>query len=394
MLERLERKYRGCSQELRLKALQAFREKPDCTTHDVAVLLGCSDRTVRRWWALYQKDGIDGLLELADEQRDKSNERAGAFVDRIRNGEFDSLEDVRQWLLERDGTLYSRSEAEYLLKMEAGIQPGSLAPKNGRSGTNRPASVPQLLVPAPLLQFLNNLPLTNDTNEWINGFRSALRLILPDVDHIVINIRQTCNLKEPESESQVAKAGITQHTARARGIQNRVVVSVNADRQRHSERLLEEMRMQRRPLENYQPPNSFDYYYEGHTYLGTLFLFRENGRRATSEETIATVDALEPFLIYAIANHIKWYQETRSYEQVFQEGLERLMKEGELSAQEQKVAIFHMLGYSYEEMADLLCISVKTVKKHVNTIHHKTGTRRQRELFARYLSPRIYFATE
>jgi DNA-binding CsgD family transcriptional regulator len=49
------------------------------------------------------------------------------------------------------------------------------------------------------------------------------------------------------------------------------------------------------------------------------------------------------------------------------------------------------MGYSYDEMARLLAISTKTVKKHVNTIHRKTGTRRQRELFARYLSPRIDF---
>jgi DNA-binding CsgD family transcriptional regulator len=92
-----------------------------------------------------------------------------------------------------------------------------------------------------------------------------------------------------------------------------------------------------------------------------------------------------------MANHVMWYLRNKPSEQIFQEGLQRMIHEAELSAQEQRIVIYHLLGYSYDEMADLLTISIKTVKKHISTIHYKTGTHRQRELFARYFSPRIAF---
>jgi DNA-binding CsgD family transcriptional regulator len=160
---------------------------------------------------------------------------------------------------------------------------------------------------------------------------------------------------------------------------------------RPSDEVLRELRLQGRPLDKYHPAHSFDYYYAGQAYLGTILLFRERGRAPISRATLDTIDAMEPFFIMAMSNHVIWYLKMLPAERMFYEGMERLTTKAGLTIQEQRVAIYHLLGYSYDEMATLLAISAKTIKKHINTIHRKTGTRRHRELFARYLSPRIDF---
>ena len=396
-LQELEQHYRGEPQEIRLKVLRLLKENPVYTTEQIGELLGCSERTVRRWWSSYLRDGLGSLLEVrAGEKEEVTNadsKKWEILEKKIRQKEIADLKDARSWLTERSGIWYTRSEVQYLLygKLKK-TPPWPMPPHSCKNGVTFDGSVfagSQLHIPAKILYFLNELPLTDNTNQWSNCFRSALLSLFQDIDHIAININQACDLKSPVDYTPTIV--LRQHVSSIDAPERGVVVGMPADEGRPSERMMEEFRLQGRPLENYHPPHSFNYYYAGYAYLGTIFLFRESHKSGISGQTLETLDALEPFLIYVIANHVIWYQQNRPAEQLFQDGLTRLNREAGLSIQEQRVVIYHLLGYSYEEMANLLAISTKTVKKHISTIHQKTGTHRQRELFAQYFSPRIGF---
>lgn len=395
-LEELERRYLGEPQEARIKALRLLKEDPSRTTTEVGAIMSCSERTVRRWWSTYQNDGLNALLEVnAGEEQTPTNldvkalELLGRMVER---GELTEIEEIRTWLLKEYGMRFSRSEMRYITKMRLGLElrtDGLFDAERGTGSQGPSAQMPQGIGMLEMVQFLNMLPLTEDTNEWSACFRSALLVLFKDVSHIAVNINQTCNLTNPQSYQPTMV--LRQHNSALSRMARGVVLTTQEDEGRPSERVLEEFRLQGRPLDRYHPPITFDYYYEGFAYLGSIFLFQERSKGPISDRTIATIDALEPFLVHSMANHVMWYLRNKPSEQIFQEGLQRMIHEAELSAQEQRIVIYHLLGYSYDEMADLLTISTKTVKKHISTIHHKTGTHRQRELFARYFSPRIAF---
>lgn len=398
-LAELERRYRGKPQELRLRVLKLFKEDPSRTAEEVSSMIGYSERSVRRWWGKYMKEGLDALLEtgIGEEPVRKGLDPNDLELlkEMLQRKNFRDLEEVRSWFRREYDMRYSRSEVQYIIRGRLGIIPHWEKHAICRQGISFP--IPLFTNPHPFLQhqlinFLNDLPLTEDTNEWNRCFRSALLRLLSDVDHIALNINQTCNLVNPGSYRPTMV--LRQHTTTGTKRRKEVVLTTQQEEGRPSERVLEEFRHQGRPLENYHQPVAFDYYYDGRAYLGSLFLFRELEKSPISDVTIDIVDALEPFIIYAFANHVMWYLQSKPAEQIFQEGFRRLTSEADLSAQEQRVVLYHLLGYSYDEMAELLTISVKTVKKHINTIHHKTGARRQRELFARYFSPRITFFPE
>jgi DNA-binding CsgD family transcriptional regulator len=396
-LQQLERHYEGEPQEMRIRVLRLLKEDPSRVLADISAITGCSERSIRRWWATYTQKGIDALLALrgGEEQRKREGSARGEDLLRrklVRN-DFGSLDEVREWLRDHRGTLYSRSEVQFLLNRMPGVEPPWIhCPNPGRAGVVFDSSTIEtegLVIPSRFLRFLNALPQAEDTNEWNGMFRQALLMIFGDIDHIAININQSCNLRDPGSYKPTVV--MRQHVTRTAGREREVVVTADAEVGRPSEGVLNDLRSQGRPLDKYHPPHSFDYYYAGHAYLGTLLLFRERGKPQISEGTLSTMDAMEPFLIMAMANHVIWYLKRRPAERMFYDGMERMAAEAGLSVQEQRVVIYYLLGYSYDEMALLLRISATTIKKHINSIHRKTGTRRHRELFARYLSPRLDF---
>jgi DNA-binding CsgD family transcriptional regulator len=396
-LEQLERHYEGEPQEIRICVLRLMKEDPARTAADISVITGRPERSIRRWWATYTQKGIDALLELRageDERvRPAGPKDHDLLVRKLHRDEFGSLDDVREWLSDHHGVLYSRSEVQFLLHRIPDAEQRWIAHANpGRAGitfADCDLGDDGLVVPAKFIRFLNALPQTDDTNQWSSCFRTALLEVFHDIDHIAVNLNQMCDVTDPESYRPTVV--LRQHVATSDVRERQVVVTVDAEEGRPSEEVLKELQRQGRPLNNYHPPMSFDYYYAGRAYLGTIFVFRERAKPPISKATLATIDAMEPFFITAMANHAIWYTQTRPSERIFYDGMERLVTEAGLSVQEQRVAVYHMMGYSYDEMARLLAISTKTVKKHVNTIHRKSGTRRQRELFARYLSPRIDF---
>lgn len=396
----LEHHYDGEPQATRLRVLRLMKEDPSRTAADIALLTGCSERSIRRWWASYMQRGLAAIVELREGEKEGvaslDPRELELFTRKVDRGEFSTLDQAREWLIQHYGIRYSRSEVQFYLNRLLGENQRWTSRRNMRNAalTFDEASIETdgLQIDGRFIRFLNALPLTDDTDEWSRSFRRALHELFGDLDHIVINLNQTCNLTDPRSYQPTVV--MRQHVTMMASIEE---VEVTADQElgRPSEEVLREMERHGRPLNRYHAPHCFDYYYAGYAYIGTIFFFRNREKPPISEATLNMIDALEPFFTTAMANHVSWYTLTRPSERTFYDGLERLTAEAGLSIQEQRVAIYHLFGYSYDEMADLLGISAKTIKKHINTIHHKTGTRRRRELFARYLSPRIDFpATE
>jgi DNA-binding CsgD family transcriptional regulator len=66
-----------------------------------------------------------------------------------------------------------------------------------------------------------------------------------------------------------------------------------------------------------------------------------------------------------------------------------MSKDAGLSLQERRVVTLRLLGHAYKEIADKLNISEDAIKKHLGSVHRKTGTRSYTELFAKYFTPRL-----
>lgn len=244
-----------------------------------------------------------------------------------------------------------------------------------------------IVISESVLDFLNALPVTGDTPARISAFREALQRLLGDVDRITVNVNMNCNLDHPEDYAP--KMAVTQHSSGAKESEGTVVVDYESEELQPVERLLQNFQRQGFPLERYHSPHSFNYTLGEHAYLGTIFLWRELSHSPVSSATLDTVGKLEPFLVYALSDLVARHQRTEPIVGVFEEAMRHLAEEAGLSRQEQRVLFLQLLGNSYKEMADMLAVSMDTVKFHLKTIYRKTGTRSQSELFAKYFTPRL-----
>jgi DNA-binding CsgD family transcriptional regulator len=301
------------------------------------------------------------------------------------------LKEVQEWLRTQYNVEYSRSGLWHLLRTTAKAAPRGwmLVHEEDSAKTKRIRQSYSFTsgIPTHIVRFLNALPTSSDSVGWVSEFREALRAVLGDVDRISVNVNLDCNLSDPESYSPAQT--MTQHITPSAGPDRQVAVSSEKATLKPSERILEDLRLQGLPLQAFHKPHSFDYYYGGHAYLGTIFLWREISKPAISDFTVETLIALEPFLIFALSDLVARHQSEKPVDRIFHDALEHMFTEANLTAQEGRVVVLQLMGHSYKEMADMLAVSLDTVKKHFKQIHRKTNTRSQAELFAKYFSPRL-----
>jgi DNA-binding CsgD family transcriptional regulator len=157
----------------------------------------------------------------------------------------------------------------------------------------------------------------------------------------------------------------------------------------HADRILDGIRRQGHQLDLLHPPHCIDYYYGGHAYLGTIIFWRDKSKEPISSGTLEFISELEPFFIFALSDLVARNEQARPIDGVFNEALTLLNQEAGLTTQEQRVIVLQLLGHSYKEMADILFVSIDTVKKHFKNIHQKTNTKGQAELFAKYFTSRL-----
>ncbi|MBS1913373.1 MAG: winged helix-turn-helix domain-containing protein [Bacteroidetes bacterium] len=388
----LEQHYRGESQEPRIKVLRLLKENPTRTLEQAASLAGSSERSANRWWAAYQSDGIEGLLS----NRTRAGSRASTLgrheIDELRNklhtGELTTLNDVQTWLEQRFGLRYSLKGVANLLQRKLKARRMWLVSDGGEirvaEGKAVSAAAEKAVIPDNILHFLNRLPLTNDTQRAVDRYREALLELIGEVDRVSIYVNINCALQDPD-EYQPDMMITVDATSGVEGVS----VTSYHQGERPSDRLLDNFRSQGLPVDQFHPPVSFDYYYNDHAYLGTIFLWRDRTKPITSERSRNTVALMEPFIIYMLSDLIARYHYAHPVDRMFHDALKNMTQEAGLSTQERRVVMLRLLGLSYKEIADQLSISEDAIKKHLGSVHRKTGTRSYTELFAKYFTPRL-----
>jgi transposase len=388
-LRQLERQHAGTPVADRIAALVLLKSDPDLTILQVAEHLGRAERSVQRWLEVYRRDGIDGLVSPSvrrgrPKRLDESALRA--LKAEIQHSRLNQIDEVQGWLKERFGLNFSQSGLWYLLRRDVGAVTRGWVTLHEAQDRQHPPVDATRGVNQRVIDFLNGLPATGNVPEWVSGFRDALSGFLGDVDRISINVNTSCDLTNPGTYS--TGSIVTQHVAAS--ARRRVAMNVERERTaRPSERLLANAAANGFPVDDYHEPTPFDYFFGGSAYLGTIILWRKRTEPPISIDTLESFASLEPFIIFALSDVVARTKAAQPVNTAFAEALDRMNDDAELSAQEQRIVILQLTGHSYKEMADMLSVTVDTVKKHFQKIHRKTKTRSQSELFAKYFTYRL-----
>ena len=240
---------------------------------------------------------------------------------------------------------------------------------------------------AEALQFLRALPQTTDTRMWCKQFRTALMQLLGDVDYMVVNVNATLNLSNPEEDAeshfQVLRESFDSASVRHRAVLKRQLASTERWRD-----ILEDGRHNGFPLEKYHEAIGFDYLYAGKTYCGSILLFRLIHMPPISEESLHLLDEMREFIAFLFSDHIARYQATRPHELAFPDLVKRIRQDVSLTSREEEILLLLVTGFSYDEMAETLCVSRGTINTHIASVYQKLGVKSVKDIVSRYLTPR------
>lgn len=240
------------------------------------------------------------------------------------------------------------------------------------------------LVPDHIVQFLNALPMTGDSFEWNYAFRDALQKLLGDIDRVGLKINLNCNLIHPEHYRPGIE--VSQHAGR----ESDTLLSTDSfETSWPSQQFIELARVSGTSFEEYHTPTTFDYYYKGTAYLGSIVLLRERRRTPISERTLDAMKALEPFIVFAMSDLVTRHNYSKPIDRVFGDIMREVAAEARLSTQDVRILTLMLMGLSYKQVADRMELSIDTIRKHTKRIYRKTRTGSLPELFAKYFTPRI-----
>jgi DNA-binding CsgD family transcriptional regulator len=329
-LERFEQVYRGRPEEARVRFLRILRTQPELTFEEAARVAGVPRRSAHRWWSIYEDRTIAGLVNL------------------------------------------SMGRPKGPRKPE---KPPEIRGHDGPVTTDA------------LLELMNGLPVELGLLEGINGLRERLMAIFPDVDRISISVNTYCDLENPKLYRP--NLLISQRA----DVADRLDEGINVQRLRGTEApaydLLEQMRLGGFPFSRYHPPVATDIFFADTADLGAILLWREVDKRPISDETIQLLERIRPFLVYAFSNLVTRHHYANPRDRVFYSALGDMARRARLTAQEQRIISYRLMGYSYKKIAAELGRTEGAVKKQLASVHRKTGTQGHSELFAKYFTPRI-----
>lgn len=374
-LNRLEREYRGKPEAARIKMLQLIKQQPALSITEIAVLVGYSVPTIKRWLKLYRSSGLDALLQMtAAGKQTKSNQGLDLLRQKLVEGDFQSLSDVRRWMEHYHSSLGDKEYARQLMV-------GSAA---DREDTTAEIAAAESIIPNNILQFLTKLPTAHTVQEWVHGFRAAFQELLGDVDRITMMVNVQCPLAEPEAYNP--SIAIVDEVDEGKRLFVPIPDDNTGDKIEELARLLATLRRQKFPFENYHVPKSFVYHYEG-AYLGVMILWRERNHEPISQCTLSIVESLRPFLVFLFSDLAARHQSVQPFDRIFQTVFEDKVTHTALTFQERRVVTLQLLGCSYDEIAESLHISVNTVRSHIKAISEKTGGYGRTHILAKYFKP-------
>jgi len=357
-----------------IRMLIVLSRNPAATTNDIAAMIGCTPRDVERAVAAYRARGMAGLLERAP-GRGISPEQLEELRAAMSSGTLETLEEIRAWLEERFGLRYTKRGVGKLIQRELGARREWVFGKSEK----KPATTVEKM-----MRFLNGLEVHEKLTDSINNIRTLLRNVLPDIDRVSIYISVAGEYRWSSTGSHNLNI-----------IDNRISIIDSNDislglykpGEKPSELLLQHFKLQGMPVDQYNPPESFDYYTPNGSHLGTILLWTETLKPRPSELAVQLMKRLEPFIIWLLTIYQQRYNQSVPTNIPFHHRLEDIGYEAKLSVQEYRVITMRLLGHSYQSIADSMHIARSTVHKHLTSIHRKTGTSSIVELFAKYFTP-------
>lgn len=235
------------------------------------------------------------------------------------------------------------------------------------------------------IRFLNALPgLVDDLKSGVIAFREALQELFPEVDKVVVYM--DFSFRMGDSANYVPDIYLDYLVNTESEEAERVDIVEIGNRPDHSSALLKMMRSQGLPVDDYYPPDVIELGYENYAHLGTIFLFRCLYKTPLPESTLRELKQLQPFFSAVIFGQAAQYQASKPSEFIATIVVRKISSDGDLSLSERKALTCQLMGYSYKETADRLHVSIATIKKHLTSVHRKTGTTSLGELFGKYLS--------
>jgi DNA-binding CsgD family transcriptional regulator len=262
-------------------------------------------------------------------------------------------------------------------------------PSSRNGGNSRPNGDEGMIPESTVFEFLTRMPATSNSLSWIVQFREALLLLFPDISRISISVNTGCDLVNPSAYS--TDISIVEHMADELATVGDVNVQVIESNEPPSLQLLADFKAKGYPLEQFHEPVAIDYYIQDTAYVGTLFLWVVRSETPLPASTIERFRTLDPFIRFALSDLVARSQNSRPFDRAFNIALKQMTTDAQLSPQERRVVMLQLYGHKYEEIAERMLISKETVRKHIQSIYRKTGTKSNIELFAKYFTPRIGF---
>jgi len=388
-LRRLEKLHGGTPAEIRLRALRAIGEDPSEPFSRIAERIGCSERSLMRWWRAYRTGGVDAVVGRSSGRTARLKEDVlEELKGKVASGELKTLPEIRRWLSREHGVVYSPSGVWRLLRRIVPEWKSVPRPGNDAARTERAAPVehePTPIVPPHIVRFLNAMPgLVDDLKSGVIAFREALQELFPEVDKVVVYMDFSFRMEDPANYVPDIYLDHLVNTESEESERADIVEIGN--RPDHSSALLNMMRGQGLPVDDYYPPDVIELGYKNYANLGTMFLFRSCCKTPLPEATLKEIRQLQPFFSAVIFGQAAQYQASKPNEFIATFVVRKISSDGDLSLSERKALMCQLMGYSYKETADRLHVSIATIKKHLTSVHRKTGTTSLGELFGKYLS--------
>lgn len=108
-LRHVEREMRGRPTAIRVQALRLLKSGTARSLAGCAQLVGHSPRQVARWWAIYRREGLDGVLREPSYPGRPPRLTAPALADLERvmaAGQIGTLKEAQAYLADRHGIVY------------------------------------------------------------------------------------------------------------------------------------------------------------------------------------------------------------------------------------------------------------------------------------------------
>lgn len=228
-----------------------------------------------------------------------------------------------------------------------------------------------------LLRFIAEIPLTDDTDLWLDQFKTSLCELLPDVDRVSIVINYDYDLTDLERD-QIAMI------QRIEGGPMEALYSQPPDSPMEA---FEYFKRQGHPVEQFQIPVTLNFMVKGRDRLATVYLWRKVGLPAISRQTILIVLSLHALIALLLINVIRGRLLRYPAARAFVGSLVRLAEETGITQKQNRILLHLLEVDSYDEIARKTGVSTAAVKDTVRRLYRRAGVKSLRELYFKYFVP-------